>query len=214
MVITPTSAVFTELDKVGEGINHSARSFSAVLAAPLVLEYVTDYQANAVTFVVVLGVAADMCPIACCLGWSSNRRSRSSGSWGCQCVTVPVSTHGTWCARHRCYTPECPLLCCIVCQGCTSSGRAPCFSIQGKHCRCLLVSSGNLHPGQMLYKAVATALATRGTTDSAVRKLCYIMLSPSMSSTILSAMLLFILCVKQHAQPHIHLDNARTCSCF
>ena len=36
--------MFSELDKVGKRLNDNTRSIAAVLAAPVVLEYVTDYQ--------------------------------------------------------------------------------------------------------------------------------------------------------------------------
>ena len=53
-----TSDVFVKLNQVGNKIRDNVRSIAAVLAAPAVLEYVTDYQKDAVTFVVVLGIAA------------------------------------------------------------------------------------------------------------------------------------------------------------
>lgn len=50
--------MFSELDKVGKHLTNNTRSIAAVLAAPVVLEYVTDYQKTAVFILMFLGIAA------------------------------------------------------------------------------------------------------------------------------------------------------------
>lgn len=50
--------MFSELDKVGKHVTDNTRSIAAVLAAPVVLEYVTDYQKAAVGFLIILGCVA------------------------------------------------------------------------------------------------------------------------------------------------------------
>lgn len=50
--------MFSELDKVGKHVTDNTRSIAAVLAAPVVLEYVTDYQKAAVRVLIVLGCVA------------------------------------------------------------------------------------------------------------------------------------------------------------
>lgn len=50
--------MFSELDKVGKRVINNTRSIAAVLAAPVVLEYVTDYQKTGVGILIFLGCVA------------------------------------------------------------------------------------------------------------------------------------------------------------